>query len=194
MTKNSQRARLACRMLGLLIPALTLFASPAAAQQWPAKPLRIMVPYTAGGPADLLVRAIAQKMDETWSQQVLVENRPGANEIIAAEALAKSPADGYTWLLASDSTFVLNPYLYTKIRYDPVRDFLPVSKLVTANMILVARPDFPANTVQELIDHVRKNSGNVTYGSVGAGGVNHLAMAWFATVHNLQMEHVSYKV
>jgi tripartite-type tricarboxylate transporter receptor subunit TctC len=181
-------------MPALVAPLLAALVSAVAqAQPYPAKPIRIIVPYTAGGPADLLVRGLGQKLTETWGQQVLVENRPGANEIIAADAVAKSPGDGYTLLLASDAVFTLNQHLYSKIPYDPVKDFVPVGRLVTANLMMVARPNFPANTVGELIDYVRKNPGKVNYASVGAGGVNHLGMAWFATQNGLAMEHVPYK-
>jgi tripartite-type tricarboxylate transporter receptor subunit TctC len=167
--------------------------SSAHAQAYPSKPVRIVVPYTAGGPADLLVRALGQKLTELWGQQVVVENRPGANEIIAAEAVARSPGDGYTYLLASDAVFSLNPYLYSKIPYDPAKDFVAVSKLVNANLMMVARPGFPAASVRELIEYSKQNPGKVNYGSVGAGGVNHLAMSWFNTQQGLRMEHVPYK-
>jgi tripartite-type tricarboxylate transporter receptor subunit TctC len=167
--------------------------APAYAQTYPSKPVRIVVPYTAGGPADLLVRALGQKLTELWGQQVVVENRPGANEIIAAEVVAKSPGDGYTFLLASDAVFSLNPYLYSKIPYDPAKDFVAVSKLVNANLMLVARSGFPANNVRELIEYAKQNPGKINYGSVGAGGVNHLAMSWFASQQGLRMEHVPYK-
>jgi tripartite-type tricarboxylate transporter receptor subunit TctC len=163
------------------------------AQAWPSKPVRIVVPYTAGGPADVLVRGLGQKLSEKWGQQIVVENRPGANEIIAAEAVAKSAPDGYTFLLASDAVFTLNSSLYSKLPYDPVKDFTPVSRLVTANLMLVTRPDFPANSVKEFIAYARANPGKLSYGSVGAGGVNHLAMSWFNNLNGLQMEHVAYK-
>jgi tripartite-type tricarboxylate transporter receptor subunit TctC len=163
------------------------------AQPYPSKPVRIVVPYTAGGPADLLVRGLGQKLNDVWGQQVIVENKPGANEIIAAQDIAKSPADGYNYLLASDAVFSLNSYLYSKLPYDPVRDLAPVSKLVNANLMLVARPDFPASTVKELVDYAKKNPGKLNYGSVGAGGVNHLAFAWFNTLNGLEMQHVAFK-
>ena len=183
------------RKIALLAAALAgcTVAVTAVAQPYPAKPVRILVPYTPGGPADILVRAMGQKLTEIWGQQVVVENRPGANEIIAAEAAAKSPADGYTYLLASDAVFTLNQHLYSKVPYDPVKDFLPVTKLVTANLMLVARPDFPPSTVSELIDYARRNPGKINYASVGAGGVNHLAMSWFNNINGLKMEHVPYK-
>ena len=163
------------------------------AQPYPSKPIHIVVPYTAGGPADLLVRGLGIKLAEKWGQQVVVENRPGANEIIAAEAVAKAAPDGYTWLVASDAVFTLNASLYSKLPYDPVKDLAPVSKLVTANLLVVTRPDFPANSVKEFIDYAKQNPGKLSYGSVGAGGVNHLAMSWFNSLNGLQMEHVPYK-
>ena len=162
-------------------------------QSYPSKPVRVVVPYTAGGPADLLVRGLGEKLTAMWGQQIIVENKPGANEIIAAQDIAKSPPDGYHYLLASDAVFSLNGYLYSKLPYDPVKDFAAVSRLVNANLMLVARPDFPAGTVRELVDHAKKNPGKLNYGSVGAGGVNHLAMAWFNTLNGLDMQHVPYK-
>ena len=176
--------------------AALAFATAAAsgvAQPYPNKPVRIVVPYTAGGPADVLVRGLGQRLSEKWGQQVVVDNRPGANEIVAAEHVAKQPADGYTFLLASDAVYSLNGYLYSKLPYDPVKDFTPVTKLVTANLLLVTRPDFPANSVKEFIEYARRNPGKLSYGSVGAGGVNHLAMSWFNNLNGLQMEHVPYK-
>jgi tripartite-type tricarboxylate transporter receptor subunit TctC len=176
-----------------LAAALLLITSLAQAQPYPSKPIRIVVPYTAGGPADLLVRALGQKLTDAWGQQVIVENKPGANEIIAAQDVAKSPADGYNWLLASDAVYSLNPFLYSKLPYDPAKDFAPVTRIVTANLMLVARPDFPAANVRELIDYAKKNPGKLNYGTVGAGGVNHLAMAWFNTLNGLEMQPVHYK-
>ena len=170
-----------------------VFAALAQAQGFPSKPVRVVVPYTAGGPADLLVRALGQKLTDAWGQQVIVENKPGANEIIAAQDIAKSPADGYNWLLASDAVYSLNPYLYSKLPYDPAKDFTPVARLVTGNLMLVVRPDFPVSTVREFIDYAKKNPGKLNYGTVGAGGVNHLAMAWFNTLNGLEMQPVHYK-
>ena len=175
-----------------LIGIVPLLAA-AQTQTYPAKPVRIVVPYTAGGPADLLVRGLGQQLSAAWGQQIVVENRPGANEIIAAQEIARSAADGYSYLLASDAVFSLNTYLYSKLPYDPIRDFAPVSRLVNANLMLVARPDFPAASVRELVEYAKQNPGKLNYGSVGAGGVNHLAMAWFARQNGLQMQHVAYK-
>jgi len=107
-----------------------LFAQAAPAQPYPNKPVRIIVPYTAGGPADVLVRGLGQKLTEKWGQQVVVDNRPGANEIVAAEVVAKAAPDGYTFLLASDAVYSLNQYLYSKLPYDPVKDFTHISLVV----------------------------------------------------------------
>lgn len=177
----------------ILAATLMTLALPALAQGWPAKPVRIVVPYTAGGPADLLVRGMGQKLSEAWKQQIVVENKPGANEIIAAQDVAKAAPDGYSWLIASDAVFALNPYLYSKLPYDPVKDFAPVSRAVNANLMLVVRPDFPADSVKQLVAYAKQNPGKLNYGSVGAGGVNHLAYAWFNTVQGLRMQHVPYK-
>ncbi|MFN2646325.1 MAG: Bug family tripartite tricarboxylate transporter substrate binding protein [Burkholderiales bacterium] len=175
------------------VAAMALVATLAQAQSFPSKPIRLVVPYTAGGPADLLARALGQKLADAWGQQVLVENKPGANEIIAAQDVAKSPADGYNWLLASDAVYSLNPYLYRKLAYDPGKDFAPVARIVTANLMLVVRPDFPASNLREFIADAKKNPGKLNYGTVGAGGVNHLAMAWFNTQNGLEMQPVHYK-
>lgn len=165
----------------------------AQAQTYPSKPIRIVLPYSAGGPADVMVRAISQKLGDSWGQPFIVDNKPGANEIIAADLVAKSPGDGYTFLVASDGAYSLNQNLYPKIPYDPVKDFVPVAKLAVGNLMLVTRPDFPAANVKEFIDYVKRNPGKLNYGSIGAGGVNHLASAWFNSINGLQMEHVAFK-
>ena len=175
-----------------LIAALTL-AGAAVAQPYPSKPVRIVLPYGAGGPADVMVRAIAQSLSESWGQPVIVDNKPGANEIIAADLVAKSPGDGYTFFVGSDAAYSLNQALYAKIPYDAATDFVPVAKLATANMIMVARPDIPAANVKELIDYAKSNPGKLNYGSIGVGSVNHLAGSWFNNLNGVQMEHVAFK-
>jgi tripartite-type tricarboxylate transporter receptor subunit TctC len=152
--------------------ALLPLTVPSSAQaQGPAnQPVRIVVPYTAGGPADVLARALGQQLSSKWGQPVIVDNRPGANEIIAAQEVARAPADGSTFLIASDAVFSLNRHLYSKLPYEPT-DFVPVSRLVTANLMLVARSDLPVNSVRELVEYSKGNP-KMTYYSVGTGGVN----------------------
>lgn len=185
------KARRRSILLGTL--ATLALAGVAQAQTYPSKPIRIVLPYSAGGPADVMVRAISQKLGDSWGQPFVVDNKPGANEIIAADLVAKSPGDGYTFLVASDGAYSLNQNLYPKIPYDPAKDFVPVAKLAIGNLMLVTRPDFPANNVKEFIEHVKANPGKFNYGSIGAGGVNHLASAWFNSINGLQMEHVAFK-
>jgi len=181
------------RLIMLSALAGLAFVGAAQAQGYPTKPIRIVLPYSAGGPADVMVRAISQKLGDSWGQPFIVDNKPGANEIIAADIVAKSPGDGYTFLVASDGAYSLNQNLYPKIPYDPVKDFVPVAKLAVGNLMLVTRPDFPAANVKEFIEQVKRNPGKFNYGSIGAGGVNHLASAWFNSINGLQMEHVAFK-
>lgn len=190
MNRTRRLALLALSSLSLSSVAFSALAQSAA---YPSKPIRIILPYGAGGPADVMVRAIGQKISEAWGQPVVVENKPGANEIVAADALAKSPGDGYTFMLASDSAFSLNQHLYPRIPYDPVNDFSPVTRLATAHMMLVTRPDLPAASVKEFVDLVKRSPGKFNYASIGAGSVNHLASAWFNSTQGLQMEHVPFK-
>ena len=172
---------------------LTLVSPMSWAQTYPSKPIKIVIPFAAGGPADVMVRAIAQKLGDSLTQPVVVDNKPGANEIIGADFVAKSASDGYTLLVASDGAFSLNQSLYPKIPYDPAKDFAPIGKLAIGHLMLVTRADFPANTVNEFIEHVKARPGKLNYASIGAGGVNHLASAWFNNTHGLQMEHIAFK-
>ncbi|MDB5862161.1 MAG: hypothetical protein JWQ76_5850, partial [Ramlibacter sp.] len=171
---------------------VSVTASSAWAQAWPTKPVKIVVPYSAGGPADVLVRAMAPRLTEAWGQPIVVENRPGANEMIAAEAVAKAPGDGYTLLMASEATFSLNPELRSKIPYNPQKDFAPISRLVSANLMMVGRPDLPASNLAELMTYFKTNPGGSTYASTGIGSVIHLAMSWFNTMYGVKIEHVAY--
>ena len=187
------RARLP-RLIALATLAILPWLGPAAvAQTWPAKPVRIVFPYSAGGPVDVLLRAEAMRMSETLGQQFVVENRPGANEIIAAEAVARSAPDGYTLLFASDAVFSLNPNLYSKLPYDANKDFAPIARVINAYLMLVGRTDLPPKDLKELFAYVKTNNGKVSYGSVGLGSVNHLSMSWLAGQQGLDMIHVPFK-
>ena len=182
------------KLLLKLVAAVLLglgVASTAIAQSFPNKPIRLIVPFPPGGPADVLARIIAQKMSEGFGQQVVVDNRPGGNTIIAAELAAKSPADGYTMLMAIDSTLTMNPALYTKLPYDPIKDFEPVSLIAVVPAMLVANLNAPFNTVPELIAYSKANPGKVMFGS---GTITmQLAGELFNNMTGTKMQNVPYK-
>ncbi|HTO51060.1 MAG TPA: tripartite tricarboxylate transporter substrate binding protein, partial [Burkholderiales bacterium] len=187
------RARLP-RLIALASLAIAPWLGGSAlAQAWPAKPVRIVFPYSAGGPVDVLLRALAMRMSETMGQQFIVENRPGANEIISAEAVARAAPDGYTLLFASDAVFSLNPHLYSKLPYDANKDFAPIARVINAYLMLVGRTDLPPKDLKELFAYIKANNAKVSYGSVGLGSVNHLSMSWLANQQGLEMIHVPFK-
>src|SRR5947209_14744469 len=144
------------------------------AQNFPEKPIRFVIGFTPGGPSDLLARSLGQKLGERWNQQVVVENRPGAGGNVAAEAVAKSPPDGYTWLLGNNSILATNQSLYRSLPYDPVKDFAPVALVAIQPNILVVHPSVPATSVSELVAYLKKNPGKVNYASSGSGAAAHL--------------------
>ena len=170
------------------------FATTAAlAQTFPARPVKIIVPFTAGGLADALARGIAQELGREWPQPVVVENRPGANTIIAAEATAKSPADGYTLLMANDPTLSSNQYLYSRLPYDPVKDFTPVINVAETPEMLVAGPAFPGRTLADVIAAAKAKPGEISYGTYGAGSKAHIDSEAFARQAGISLLHVPYK-
>lgn len=183
------------RKLAIGVAALVLGAGQAAAQDeaFPTKMVRIVVPFTAGGLADVVARGLARELADRWSQPVVVENRPGANTIIAAEYVARSEPDGYTLLMANDPTVSSNQYLYSKLPYDPVKDFTPVANVVQTREILLVSNDFPAKNVQELIALAKARPGHLTYGSYGLGSKAHLDAATFSALAGIEMNHVPYK-
>ncbi|WP_029002268.1 Bug family tripartite tricarboxylate transporter substrate binding protein [Azohydromonas australica] len=163
------------------------------ADAYPSKPVRMVIPYAAGGPVDALGRALASRLSAAWGQQVIVDNRPGGNEVIAASQVAKAGGDGYTLMLATDPTLSLNPYLFQKLSYDPIKDFTPITRVAISNMALVVANSLPANTLKDFVAYVRANPDKVSYGSSGVGNGTHLSMAWFAKENQLNMVHVPYK-
>jgi tripartite-type tricarboxylate transporter receptor subunit TctC len=165
----------------------------AAAQSWPAKPVRMVVAYPPGGGIDVMARQIAEKLSAVWGQPVVVENKPGANTILAADSVAKSAPDGYTVLMTSDATFSINPHLYAHLPYDAERDFIPVTMLVLLQQLLVANPSLPANTLAELIDYAKKNPGKVNYASYGSGSQPHLSGEMLKYKAGIDLVHVPYK-
>jgi tripartite-type tricarboxylate transporter receptor subunit TctC len=183
------------RYLGvaLLFPCLVLGAANAAAQNFPSKPVKILVPYPAGGPFDSFARGLAESLGRLWGQQVIIENRAGANEIIAAQALVTSPPDGYTLLLGADGAFSNNQFLFSKLPYDPVKDIVPVTQVVNVNMVLITRGDLPVTNVQEFVALMKKEGSKRSYGSAGAGNPTHLAFEDFKRRAGFDITHVPYK-
>src|SRR5918996_5496668 len=166
---------------------------PLFAQSWPAKPVRIVVAYPPGGGIDVMARQLAERLGSAWSQPVLVENKPGANTIVAADAVAKSPADGYTVLMTTDATFAINPHLYAKLPFDAQRDFTPVTMLVLLHQLLVAHPSLPANSLSELIKLAKAKPGSINYASYGSGSQPHLAGEMLKNKAGIDLVHVPYK-
>src|SRR5258706_4113570 len=156
-------------MKTLLILFLGLIASPATAQEYPAKPVRVVVPYVAGGNADIWARTLAQKLSENLKQAFVVENKPGANGGIGTDFVAKSAPDGYTLLAVASGPIVVNPALYAKVPYDPVRDFAPVAQCALYQYVLVTRMDAPYKTIADLVAAARADPGGLAYGSTGIG-------------------------
>ena len=169
-----------------------LVASAVHAQSFPAKPIRMLVGYSAGGGADALARLVAQKMSDTLGQQVLVENRPGAGATLAADALAKAAPDGYTVYFA-DSAILIAPAIYPKLPFDPLTSFSPVGGAVTTPLVVVVNPGIAAKNTQELISLLKSEPGKYSYGSPGVGTVHHLAMELFKKQAGVNIVHVPYK-
>jgi tripartite-type tricarboxylate transporter receptor subunit TctC len=164
-----------------------------AAHAWPTKPVRLVVAYPPGGGIDVMARQIAEKLTPAWGQPVVVENKPGANTIVATDAVAKSPADGHTILLTTDATFSINPHLYAKLPFDTQRDFIPVTMLVLLQQLLVAHPSLPANNLSELISLAKAKPGSINYASYGSGSQPHLSGEMLKNKAGIDLVHVPYK-
>jgi tripartite-type tricarboxylate transporter receptor subunit TctC len=171
----------------------SLAASVAVAQAWPNKPVKLIVPYPAGGLTDVLARGLSAEIVKLWGQSLVIENRPGASQMIGAEALAKSPPDGYTLAMLDKTPLAINPYLFSKIPYDPVKDFAPVINVVQTSQVLVANPGLQANTLTQLIELARSNPGGINYGTFGAGSITHLDTEAFAAAAGIKLTHIPYK-
>ena len=169
------------------------FATSVQAQSWPTKPVRIVVAYPPGGGIDVMGRQIAEKLTGMWGQPVVVENRPGANTIVATDAVAKSAPDGYTVLMTTDATFSINPHLYQKLPFDTQRDFIPVTMMVLLQQLLVAHPSVPANSLAELIALAKARPGSINYASYGSGSQPHLAGEMLKNKAGIDLVHVPYK-
>ena len=183
------------RVVGaVVVSGSALWSAPdAAAQAYPSKPIRLIVPFTPAGSTDIFARIVGQKLSESLKQQVVIENRPGAGGSIGAELAAKAPADGYTLLMGHIGTLAINPALYPKLPYDAVKSFTPVSLVVTVANVLVVHPALPVNNVAEFIAYARANPGRLNYGSGGNGSAAHIAVEYLKQRAGLDIVHVPYK-
>ena len=174
------------------LAALLFLPCIAFAQSYPARPVRIIVPYPPGGATDVMARTVALKLNESWPQPVVVENKPGASGTVGSEIVAKSAPDGYT-LLLQGTQHAINLSLYKQLPYDTLRDFAPVAYIASAPFLLVLHPSVPANSVAELIAYIKARPGGLNYGSSGVGGGAHLAGEIFKTSAGVQLIHIPYK-
>jgi tripartite-type tricarboxylate transporter receptor subunit TctC len=170
-----------------------LLAISAQAQQWPAKPLKMVVPFTAGGSTDTVARIMSEKLSARLGQPVVVDNKAGAGGALGSDFVAKSPADGYTLLVGTSSTMAIAPWVYTKLPYNPTRDFAPVTLLGIADIIVVVNSELPIRNTQQLLDYARANPGKLTFASGGNGSISHLLGEYFKSMAKVDMLHVPYK-
>jgi tripartite-type tricarboxylate transporter receptor subunit TctC len=186
MMKAGWRRALLAAIVGFL-PAL------AAAQAWPAKAVKIVVPFAAGGATDVVARLLAQKLQDAWGQAVVVEDRAGAGGNIGADVVAKSPPDGYTLLMTSGSIVTANPYMYANMPFDAAKDLVPITNVATGPQVIAVSANVPAKNLKEFIAYAKANPGRVNFGSAGMGTQTHLAAENFAYSAGLEMTHVPYK-
>jgi tripartite-type tricarboxylate transporter receptor subunit TctC len=189
----NQQPRRTSRAIAVAALSVAAFASAPLFAQYPNKPIKIVVPFTAGGTTDILARAVGAELQKAFNQTVIIENKPGAGGNIGADSVAKSAADGYTLLMGTVGTHGINVTLYPKMPYDAVKDFAPVSLVAGVPNVLVAAPSFPANTVKEVIDAAKKEPNKITFASSGSGTSIHLSAELFKMLSNTQMTHVPYK-
>ncbi|MBI2729130.1 MAG: tripartite tricarboxylate transporter substrate binding protein [Polaromonas sp.] len=180
-----------CRVL--VLAAASLCSAHALAQGFPNKPVKIIVPYPAGGPVDGVARGYAERLSKVWNQPVIIDNRGGANEVIAADMVAKAPADGYTMLWGADASFSTNQFLFKKLPYNPLTDLVPVTRVTFVNMGLIVDGSLPVNNLKEFVALVKANPGKYNYGSAGAGSPTHIHFDAFLRQQGLAMTHIAYK-
>ena len=179
-----------------ILLAVSLVAGAAAAAdtaQFPVKPIRLVVPFGAGSNTDVLARTVAVRMAEHWSQQVVVDNRPGAGGNIGTDLVAKAPPDGYTIVLGAASVLAINQSLYSQMPYDSTTAFAPITNMVKTTNVLIVTPSLPVKSVQDLVAYGKANPGKLTYASAGAGGTIHLSGELFKSMTGITMEHIAYK-
>ena len=180
------------KLLSLLAAAL-LFAASAVAQTWPAKPVKVIVPYSPGGLPDTVARVVGQALSEKWGQQVVVENKPGGNGLVAAPLITNAAPDGYTLLVTDGTMFSVNQYTYKQLPYDPVKDFTFISMAARAPLFLAVNPSLNVNSFEEFIKLVKASPGKYSYGSSGIGSVHHLTTEMMKAGLGLDIVHVPYK-
>ncbi len=190
--KNTRRAL--CALGAVACASLLALAAPAPAlaQEYPSKPIRLVVPQPPGGPTDIVARLVAQKLSERLGQQVVVDNKPGAGSNIGTEIVAKAPKDGYTLVMATVQ-HIVNPFLFASMPFDPVKDFAPISLMTKAYIVLVVNPDVPVKNVRELLAYAKATPGGVSWASAGNGGTSHLALELLKVEAGIPATHVPYK-
>ena len=181
-------------LISCLVIVAAFAATPnASAADYPVRPIKLVVPYAAGGPTDVLGRLVADYLGRDLKQAVIVENKPGAQGAIGAEAVARADPDGYTLFVAAGSIIVLNPMLYKKLSYDPVKDFRMLALVTDLPVVMEVHPSVPAKTVAEFVAYAKQNPGKLNFGSAGTGGTIHLAGEMFKQMAGIEMTHVPYK-
>lgn len=181
------------RLRLLIAGAMWLASSLCHAQAWPTKPVHFVIPFPAGGSTDVVGRLIADRLAQSLKQPFVIENKGGAGGTIGSDFVAKAAPDGYTMILGTSSTHAIAPSLYSHLSYDPARDFVPVTLVGTATILLVVHPDVPARSVRELIALAKAKPGELTYASSGNGSVSHLTGAYFASAAGIDIRHIPYK-
>ena len=182
--------------LAVAFIAASIAAAPAQAQSavdFPSRPIRIVVPFPAGGATDIAARIIGERMSIDWKQPVTIDNRPGAGGNIGSDVVAKSPPDGYTLIMGVTGSHAINVSLYSRMPYDPVKDFEPISQVAVVPNVVVVHPSVPANTLQELVALAKKEPGKLNYASLGNGTAAHLTMEMFKSVAGIEITHIPYK-
>lgn len=182
-----------CSTLTAVVATLLFFAAPAAAQQYPSKPVRVIVPFGPGTTTDILARLLGQKLAEAWGQPVVIDNRAGATGIIGTEIGARAMPDGYTLTMAPGATLGINPALYSKLPYDAINDFAPITNLGVVPQTLVTDPSFAARSVGELVEIAKAKAGQLNYASLGTGATGHLTMEMFRSRAGFQATNIPFK-
>lgn len=181
------------RLMSVFAAFALAAATTAGAETWPSKPVRMIVPFPAGGATDVVARLLSQKLAEVWGQSVVVENRSGAGGNIGGDAAAHAPADGYTLFMTSGSIVTANPYMYKSMSFDPAKDLVAVTNVASGPQVIVVNTDSPFKSLRELVAYAKANPGKLTFGSAGVGTQTHLASENFAYTAGIDMTHVPYK-